>query len=563
MFHEEKSNPVVHLQDVLWQHEFVFYGHPKSVYRVDVRLTLKWHGSPSKFDAWLNEKSPSNRFGTEIWSDMTSPAFEFDCRLRENKFLLKLAFSTHPVVLQRVEVIIKHRWRSRFLVDVPCVERLCFPQRVGDKLFVGFQDQPKSDGLNLVESNGRTVIFDRFKHVFDSSAYTDSLVPSLQIDLTKKLRAAIQSYRVRGSPLLKLIIHMAYGCGQHFPVFIVGGAVRDAILNQHVKDIDLVVPMSYRHMQLRLREFFVQGRVPLAQGSLLTGKVRRQHGMLRVIAEDQTNDYDLDIGVMTSSIALRAYGFNIGEDSMTRDFTINAIYVDVLTGNVFDPCRGMSCIKAGSLTKLVPTATELNGLWMDTGARFRLWKMLLDQEYTASNEVLDGVSQTLCLDIEYFLKQSDKAGAEQWWRKLAKKLFKDKDPEQIQHRAVALRGCIDKYPRLPWVKCLTGMLGAFASAVLRGEFKCFCNLYDAGQPDAHVWRVIDKLVLRVDWPVMPRTYWRLTGGSWTESEQKPERPAQERGDDDDDDGAHEPVRYCVRFTSLNDVQDEMDLIVEA
>lgn len=122
---------------------------------------------------------------------------------------------------------------------------------------------------------------------------------------------------------------------------IVGGFVRDKFLGQVSKDIDLEV---YHLPLTKLRQVVSRGR--------RTNEVGRAFGVLKVVVG---NGLDIDIAPprRDSKIGEGHRGFNtefdpdlsITEAARRRDFTMNSIGVDPLTGEVFDPFGGREDIR--------------------------------------------------------------------------------------------------------------------------------------------------------------------------------------------------------------------------
>lgn len=110
----------------------------------------------------------------------------------------------------------------------------------------------------------------------------------------------------------------------HFPVWLVGGMVRDRILGREAEDLDIVCVSEPERMAAILQE---HGYMPLKIG-----------------AEFKT--FSLFNGPSRIDIVLAA---DLKQDALHRDFTINSIYMNPLTGEIFDPLNGRKDLKAGIL----------------------------------------------------------------------------------------------------------------------------------------------------------------------------------------------------------------------
>lgn len=117
----------------------------------------------------------------------------------------------------------------------------------------------------------------------------------------------------------------------------VGGAVRDALLEQRHGDWDLATDATPD----RMRALF-QRTVPLGI----------EHGTVGILAPDgamyETTTFRRDVETFGRH-AVVAFAETLEEDLGRRDFTINALAWDPLTGELRDPYRGAADLRAGRL----------------------------------------------------------------------------------------------------------------------------------------------------------------------------------------------------------------------
>ncbi len=119
---------------------------------------------------------------------------------------------------------------------------------------------------------------------------------------------------------------------------IVGGAVRDLLAGQVGKDIDLATRFRPQEVIRRL-EFAGIKAIP-------TGLA---HGTVTAV----TKVYSVEITTLRRDVATdgrratTAWSDDWREDAARRDFTINALYADPLTGEVFDYFGGADDLAAG------------------------------------------------------------------------------------------------------------------------------------------------------------------------------------------------------------------------
>jgi tRNA nucleotidyltransferase/poly(A) polymerase len=102
---------------------------------------------------------------------------------------------------------------------------------------------------------------------------------------------------------------------EHSQVWILGGAVRDKLFGRDYQDIDLASPMQLEKAEIILRE---NGYKPQ--------KLGRNFATLSLFGEGSR----IDIVKVD----------NLKQDALRRDFTINAIYMNPYSDEIFDPLAG-------------------------------------------------------------------------------------------------------------------------------------------------------------------------------------------------------------------------------
>jgi len=126
-------------------------------------------------------------------------------------------------------------------------------------------------------------------------------------------------------------------------VFIVGGCVRDAIMGQSPKDIDMVVEgPSINDVKELLKHF---GKTSLVGQSFSVIKFRPTYHT----GEDfdiAVPRIDRKIGTGHKGFETYTEGITIKEDLRRRDFTVNSIAVNLKTKEVLDPFKGRNDIAA-------------------------------------------------------------------------------------------------------------------------------------------------------------------------------------------------------------------------
>ena len=133
--------------------------------------------------------------------------------------------------------------------------------------------------------------------------------------------------------------------GTHFEnhVFVVGGCVKDLILTQPIKDIDIAVDIDGGGMALAnylaaKNKCWVGGKNPVIFETYGTAK-------MQFTKDDICKDVVFEF-VQTKKNQIHVSGFKdelgtIQEDALGRDLTINSIYYNVSSEKIIDPTNGI------------------------------------------------------------------------------------------------------------------------------------------------------------------------------------------------------------------------------
>lgn len=138
--------------------------------------------------------------------------------------------------------------------------------------------------------------------------------------------------------------------------YLVGGAVRDSLLGRRVKDADYVIRMSLDDLRRSLRKTGADvGPMHLRTGAVVGYRANKKGIGLVEIAlprtdakpvEDQTPEAQL--GNERHKVAIEVDPtIPLEQDAVRRDFTINAMYRSVQTGEIVDPLGGAADLAAG------------------------------------------------------------------------------------------------------------------------------------------------------------------------------------------------------------------------
>jgi tRNA nucleotidyltransferase (CCA-adding enzyme) len=116
----------------------------------------------------------------------------------------------------------------------------------------------------------------------------------------------------------------------HTRVYLVGGAVRDLLMDQPISDIDLACAL---HAE-------VLSRILTADQGFKIVPTGIAHGTVLVVVENES--IEITTFRAPSGRYDTKYSETIEEDLAGRDFTINAMAVDTVSGDLIDPFHGQS-----------------------------------------------------------------------------------------------------------------------------------------------------------------------------------------------------------------------------
>lgn len=205
-------------------------------------------------------------------------------------------------------------------------------------------------------------------------------------------------------------------------LYLVGGAVRDMILNKTPEDFDLVTDATPQDMEKFLSDEFQI----LPQG--------KEYGVLFVL--DKNNGYTYEIATFREDVNQSRkpevkIGSTIEKDVKRRDITINGLFYDLEKGNIIDLVEGKKDIKNG----IIRTINDpLERLKEDKLRVLRIIRFAAMMNYQIEQETaialgkiqnLEGVSKERiqqefekgvykAYNIEYFLSLCEKFNMFRW-----------------------------------------------------------------------------------------------------------------------------------------------------
>ena len=135
----------------------------------------------------------------------------------------------------------------------------------------------------------------------------------------------------------KIIFSHLNDIGQESKVRFVGGCVRKALRGEHIDDVDLATTLVPDEVKKRLSQNNIKVIDTGISHGTVTAILNKKKFEITTLRKDVSTD---------GRHANVKFTLNWHEDAARRDFTINAIYVDI-EGRIFDPLNGISDLQNG------------------------------------------------------------------------------------------------------------------------------------------------------------------------------------------------------------------------
>lgn len=178
-------------------------------------------------------------------------------------------------------------------------------------------------------------------------------------------------------------------------VFLVGGAVRDLILEKEINDRDFVVVGSSPEELLSKGFISVGNHFPV----FLHPETREEYALAR---------QEISTGISSSEFKFKIQDVSLEEDLLRRDLTINAMAQDE-NGNIIDPFNGLTDLK-NKVIRHVSIAFKEDPLRIFRVARFASQlNFNVAQETIKLMQEMVGDGLTKNIPIERIKKEFDKA----------------------------------------------------------------------------------------------------------------------------------------------------------
>ncbi|GMJ07870.1 hypothetical protein HRI_004456200 [Hibiscus trionum] len=136
-----------------------------------------------------------------------------------------------------------------------------------------------------------------------------------------------------------------------FEAYLVGGCVRDLLLNRVPKDFDVITTANLKQIKKKFHRAQIIGRrFPICL-------VHMKGSIIEVSSFETVSKHNEEKEKALSSLIPKRCGEKDlirWRNSRHRDFTINSLFFDPFTGNIYDYNDGMSDLKLSKLRTLIP-----------------------------------------------------------------------------------------------------------------------------------------------------------------------------------------------------------------
>lgn len=132
-----------------------------------------------------------------------------------------------------------------------------------------------------------------------------------------------------------------------YEAYIVGGAVRDLLLNKSPKDFDIATNAHPEQVKRLFRNCRLVGR-RFRLAHILFGRDIIEVATFRAESNDDNAKQDRKIDDDGFLVRDNVYG-SIEDDALRRDFTLNALYYDPIHNIIIDYTNGFEDLQSGSL----------------------------------------------------------------------------------------------------------------------------------------------------------------------------------------------------------------------
>ncbi len=169
------------------------------------------------------------------------------------------------------------------------------------------------------------------------------------------------------------------------PLYAVGGVVRNFLIDGSMaKDIDLSASVAVEDFLLAVNQLGYEVLAEYKHTNTIMFKIGEQKYEYTSFRKEVYSEGGAHTPISTFATD------DIGEDALRRDFKCNAVYYDILKGEIVDPLGGVNDIK----NKVLDTVCQADKVFMSDGLRLmRLARFAGELSFRPSERVLSAMKK--------------------------------------------------------------------------------------------------------------------------------------------------------------------------
>ncbi|KAJ8531428.1 hypothetical protein K7X08_026862 [Anisodus acutangulus] len=257
----------------------------------------------------------------------------------------------------------------------------------------------------------------KFKHTFSEcegqsqfgDTGTSSVIEAGEIDFSKWRKLDSRNFGISRSsipPSAWVVLKILHGEG--FEAYLVGGCVRDLILNRIPKDFDIITNARLPQIKKQFHRCEIVGRrFPIcrvhAKGSVV------EVSSFDTVAKHAEKEEELFDPKMPQGCAQK--DFILWKNSMQRDFTINSLFFNPFVNRIYDYANAMGDLRSLKLRTLVPahlsfgedSARILRGLRLAARVNLSFTKEIEDAMHELTSSIVSLSKSRIMMELNYMM----------------------------------------------------------------------------------------------------------------------------------------------------------------
>ncbi|XP_016451893.1 uncharacterized protein LOC107776501 isoform X1 [Nicotiana tabacum] len=262
------------------------------------------------------------------------------------------------------------------------------------------------------------VSLQKFKHTFveyesqsqvSANTGTESVIEAGQLDFSKWRKLDSRNFGITRSmipPSAWVVLKILQSEG--FEAYLVGGCVRDLILNRIPKDFDIITNAKLPQIKKQFHRSQIVGqRFPICRVHVKGSVI--EVSSFDTVAKNAEKEEEIFVPKMPKGCDQK--DFILWKNSMHRDFTINSLFFNPLMNRIYDYVNAMQDLRSLKLRTLVPThlsfgedcARILRGLRLAARLNLSFTKEIEDWMDEFSSSIMSLSKARIRMELNYMM----------------------------------------------------------------------------------------------------------------------------------------------------------------